>query len=183
MLANISVHEPAPPDDPDSPLAFSMEGNPDQPPSPLIPFFWSPGWNSIQAVNKFQSEIGGPLHGGNPGVRLIEPGKGEAPHPQAIPPEFQARPGEWLIVPVWHTFGSDELSRHAPGVAELAPEPYVALSPEDAAGLGEQVQLFGQKVPVRMLSELPRGIAAVPAGVPPFEGVAIPVWSKVTKVV
>ena len=57
MLANISVHEPKPPDDPDSPLSFSMEGNPDQPPSALLPFFWTPGWNSIQAVNKFQAEI------------------------------------------------------------------------------------------------------------------------------
>ena len=28
MLANISVHEPKPPDDPDSPLSFSMEGTP-----------------------------------------------------------------------------------------------------------------------------------------------------------
>ena len=75
MLANISVHEPKPPDDPDSPLSFSMEGNPDQPPSALLPFFWSPGWNSIQAVNKFQAEIGGPLRQGDPGVRLIEPGR------------------------------------------------------------------------------------------------------------
>ena len=54
MLANISVHEPKPPEDPDSPLSFSMEGYPDEPPAALIPFFWSPGWNSIQAVNKFQ---------------------------------------------------------------------------------------------------------------------------------
>ena len=63
MLANITVHEPKPPDDPDLPLAFSMEGNPGQPPPALITLFWSPGWNSIQAVNKFQSEIGGPLRG------------------------------------------------------------------------------------------------------------------------
>ena len=73
MLANITVHEPKPPEDFDSPLSFSMEGNPDQPPAALIPFFWSPGWNSIQAVNKYQSEIAGPLRGGPAGVRLIEP--------------------------------------------------------------------------------------------------------------
>ena len=39
MLANISVHEPKPPDDPDTPLSFSMEGTPDEPPGALIPFF------------------------------------------------------------------------------------------------------------------------------------------------
>ena len=73
MHANISVHEPKPPDDPDTPLSFSMEGTPDQPPGALIPFFWSPGWNSIQATNFYQTEIAGPLRGGDPGVRLIEP--------------------------------------------------------------------------------------------------------------
>ena len=59
ITANISVVEPKPPQDPDSALSYSMEGAPLQPPSALQPFFWSPGWNSIQAVNKFQSEIGG----------------------------------------------------------------------------------------------------------------------------
>ena len=73
MLANISVHEPKPPDDPDSALAFSMESGPESAPPSLIPFFWAPGWNSIQAINKFQSEVGGPLRGGDPGIRLIEP--------------------------------------------------------------------------------------------------------------
>ena len=73
--ANISVVEPKPPDDPDSALAYSMEGSPNQPPGALQPFFWSPGWNSIQAVNKFQSEVGGALRGGDPGVRLFEPSK------------------------------------------------------------------------------------------------------------
>ena len=181
MLANISVHEPTPPPDPDAPLTFSMEGNPDQPPAPLIPFFWSPGWNSIQSVNKFQSEIAGPLRGGNPGTRLIEPGTGAPPPPGAIPPAFEPRAGEWLVVPVWHTFGSDELSRSAPAVAQLAPAAYVALGTEDAAGFGEEAMVLGHKVPVRVAPELPRGVAGVPAGIPPFEGVLSPVWSAVAK--
>jgi NADH-quinone oxidoreductase subunit G len=50
-----------------------MEGYLNQPPSPLITRFWSPGWNSIQSVTKYQREVGGPLNGGDPGVRLIEP--------------------------------------------------------------------------------------------------------------
>ncbi len=73
MLANKTVHEPKPPDDPDSPLSFSMEGFGDRPPAALIPRYWSPGWNSVQSLNKFQSEVGGPLRGGDPGQRLIEP--------------------------------------------------------------------------------------------------------------
>ena len=73
MNANISVHEAQTNKDPDSPLVFSMEGFPDQPPSPLIPRFWAPGWNSEAAVNKYQEEVGGPLRGGNPGRPLIGP--------------------------------------------------------------------------------------------------------------
>ncbi len=73
MHAKENVNEPKTPDDPDSPLAYSMEGYQEQPPSSLIPRYWSPGWNSVQALNKFQQEVGGPLRGGDPGKRLIEP--------------------------------------------------------------------------------------------------------------
>jgi len=67
MLANINVSEPKPPEDEDSPLSFTMEGYRNEPPSSIIPFFWQPGWNSVQSINKYQIEIGGPLHGGDPG--------------------------------------------------------------------------------------------------------------------
>ncbi|MBR9999439.1 MAG: NADH-quinone oxidoreductase subunit NuoG, partial [Cyclobacteriaceae bacterium] len=75
MNAGNRVSEPKPPSDPDSPLSFSMEGYHGKPPSSIIPYFWSPGWNSPQAVNKFQIEVGGPLQGGDPGIRLFEPRK------------------------------------------------------------------------------------------------------------
>jgi NADH-quinone oxidoreductase subunit G len=71
MDANVTVVEPKPPNDPDAALSYSMEGALLQPPGALQPFFWSPGWNSIQAVNRFQSEIGAALRGGDPGVRLF----------------------------------------------------------------------------------------------------------------
>ena len=73
MYANQNVSEAKPPQDPESPLSFTMEGSPLQPPPALIPRFWAPGWNSIQSLNKFQAEVGGPLRGGDPGKRLIEP--------------------------------------------------------------------------------------------------------------
>ena len=52
---------PEPPHDPDAPLSFSMEGFHGPPPAALIPRYWAPGWNSVQALNKFQEEVGGPL--------------------------------------------------------------------------------------------------------------------------
>src|SRR5579863_4508428 len=108
-----------------------MEGYSGQPPSSLIPFFWTPGWNSYQAVNKFQEEIAGPLRQGDPGVRLIEPGEGVGVYSGAPPETFTARPDERLLVPLHHIFGSEELSADAPAVAELAPKSYVALNNND----------------------------------------------------
>ena len=71
MNSGVSVHEPQQAQDHESPLSFSMEGlNRDQPAS-LTPFVWAPGWNSNQSLQKFQSEVDGPLKGGSSGVRLI----------------------------------------------------------------------------------------------------------------
>ena len=67
MHADVDVSEPKPPDDPNSPLAFSMEGYEGRPPPALLAHDWAPHWNSVQALNKFQEEIGGPLRGGDPG--------------------------------------------------------------------------------------------------------------------
>ncbi len=180
-LAQISVHEPKPPDDPDTPLAFSMEGSPNQPPPAVTPFFWSPGWNSYQAINKFQEEIAGPLRGGDSGVRLFEPAaRGNGYFPGA-PRRFEPKPNEWLIVPIHHIFGSEELSRHAPGVAELAPQPYVALNPRDAEAFGAEVFCLGQRVRVRLAPEAPSGVVGVPADIPPFLGFDLPMRAEIRR--
>jgi NADH-quinone oxidoreductase subunit G len=181
MLANITVHEPKPPIDPDSALSFSMEGNPDQPPPALQPFFWTPGWNSIQAVNKFQEEIAGPMRHGDPGVRVLEPSAKKPPYFAQVPAPFQARDGEWLVVAFYHIFGSEELSCFSPGIAQLSPQPYVALNPEDAAEFGSEVELFGHRLPVTRIADLPRGLAGVPAGIPPFTGLDLPLWSRISR--
>ena len=73
MRANQSVHEPRTPQDPDTAFAYSMEGySGSAEPRSQVPFAWSPGWNSPQAWNKFQDEVGGHLRAGDPGTRLIE---------------------------------------------------------------------------------------------------------------
>ena len=190
MLANVNVSEPKPPDDPDSPLAFSMEGYPGQPPSSLIPFFWSPGWNSIQSVNKFQSEINGPLRGGDPGVRLIEPPQvSNWLYFSAPQKAFEARTDEWLLVPLYHVFGSEELSAQAPAIAQLAPGPYIALSAADAAGMQleegahVEVKLNGtmQRLPVMVRQGLPKGVVGVPAGLLSLEGAGLPLWTGLSR--
>lgn len=183
MRANISVHEPQPPDDPDSPLSFSMEGYEGQPPSPLIARFWAPGWNSVQALNKFQSEVGGPLRGGDPGQRLVESLPGEKfPYFDKTPVAFRPRDGELLVAPLYHIFGSEELSALSKGVAERASRPYLALNPDDAGARrlseGEEIDLILNgavyRLPVRLHPALPRGVAGAPVGLRELPWAALP---------
>jgi NADH-quinone oxidoreductase subunit G len=166
-------------------MAFSMEGYTEEPPSSLVPRFWAPAWNSYQAVNKFQIEVGGPLHGGDPGRRLIAgAAESKAPYFAAIPAAFVPREGEWLIIPAHHVFGSDELSILSPGVAELAPKPYVAMNAQDAARLGlkegQAVTLGSDPInlPLRIRPALPLGVAAVPAGLAGMPVLALPMWCR-----
>jgi NADH-quinone oxidoreductase subunit G len=216
MLANISVHEPKPPEDRGSPLSFSMEGYEGAPPAPLISRYWSPGWNSVQALNKFQQEVAGPLRGGDPGRRLIEPAtlpsslpsrEGEPPRPlgeragvrgisgaitffRNAPEAFKPKAGEWLIVPLSHIFGSEELSIHSPGIAERMPKPYLALNPQDAVRIkvseGEAVEISAAdmklRLPVKILPGLSMGTAGVPAGLPGVSAIALPQFSRILKV-
>lgn len=190
ILANIAVSEPKPPEDRDSPLSFTMEGTTKQPPSALLPFFWTPGWNSIQAVNKFQTEIAASLEGGDPGVRLIEPSHDTDPaYCTDVPAAFHRRSGEWLVAPLHHIFGSEEQSNSAPAVAELAPKPYVALNETDAREIGAaagdlvEVGLDGgwQHMPLRVEPALPSGVAGIPVGLPGTPALDQPVWSRISK--
>ena len=178
IRANLSVHEPRQPQDPDTALAFSMEGhNGTQAgtrPSALIPYAWAPGWNSPQSWNKFQDEVGGHLQGGDPGVRLIEPSGVPARDDRRIPEAFAARAGEWTALPLAHIFGSEELTARAAPVASLIPPAYVALHPADAKALEAKenstlkVSLPGETVylPLRCRSDVPRGTVGLAAGVP-----------------
>ena len=180
MQAHLTVHEPTPPSDPDSPLAFSMEGYRGEAlPSPVIPQFWAPRWNSNQAVNKFQQEVGGPLREELPGVRLITPSESSpAPWFTKIPPAFQAMAGRWLMLPVAEIFGTEELSLHASTIAERAPAPYIVLHPEEAGRLtlneGALLSLTVQgrvhQVRLRTAAETPAGTVglSLSGDLPPF---------------
>jgi NADH-quinone oxidoreductase subunit G len=193
IVANLSVHEPKPPDDPDSPLAYSMEGALVEPPAATVPRFWSPGWNSIQALNKYQEEINGPLRGGPAGVRLIEPAAGGAVFVAAVPDRFEppAPPadgsGAFYIVTRGQVFGSDEISRYAAPIAERIPPPFVAVAPDDAAragweaGSGVEVEVAGQRfvLPIALQADLPHGVAALPAGVGDLKGLHLPAWGRI----
>lgn len=188
MRANINVHEPKPAGDDDSPLAFSMEGFRGEPPAALLCRYWAPGWNSVQAVNKYQREINGPLKGGDPGLRLIEPEDADAaPYFTEIPQAFTPREKEWFIVALHQIFGSEELSALAPGIKENSPGMYLGLNPEDADNLGvregREVEVTmtdkAHAVKVMLVKGLPRGVAGFPTGMPGFPYVELPCWGTI----
>jgi len=183
LTADETIHEPKPPEDPDSPLSFSMEGYDGIPPAPLIARYWFPAWNSVQALNKFQSEIGLSLPGGGPGQRLIEPSKDrKISYFREIPEAFRPHRDKWLFISLHHIFGSEELSVHAPGISELSPKPYLALNPGDAARLGVEegneadisIDQRTFRLPVRISHSLVHGIAGLPSGLPSMEWIILP---------
>ncbi|MGA9617532.1 MAG: molybdopterin dinucleotide binding domain-containing protein, partial [Serratia proteamaculans] len=181
MRANISVHEPRQPQDKDTMFAFSMEGNN----SPFadrqqIPFAWAPGWNSPQAWNKFQAEVGGKLRHGDPGVRLIEAGEGKLGYFTQVPAAFGQQQG-WRVAPYYHLFGSDEMSQRSGVIQQRMPDAYVMVNPTDAAALGVnagalvEFSCAGQtlRLPVRLSETLAQGQVGLPLGLPGISPVLV----------
>ncbi len=190
MQAHYQVSEPKPPEDPDSPLSFTMEGFRGIPPAPLTPYFWSPGWNSPQAVNKYQVEIGGPLHGFHAGLRLLDrAGTPQDANGKTVRMNGKVPAGSWAVLPMPHIFGSEELSVYASGIRQRMPEPCLAICTEDARKFGvadgdrlslqlEQRELV---LPVRVLPEMPVYCVGVPYNIPPLTGLNWPVHGILRK--
>ncbi len=197
MHADVNVSEAQAPHDPDSPLSFTMEGFEGKPPSSIIPFVWSPGWNSAQAINKFQTEINGPLTDGNPGIRLfdipeasggfplIQNGYFSKPPAAFIPDEY-----EWLALPLYHIFGSEELSAQGSAIASRIPEPYVAVNLDDAARLGLSdgtlvvIKYHNRelKLSVNITLSIPLGIIGLPFGFEANKGIEFPFLTSIERI-
>ena len=169
MFANRTMHEPKAMPDTESPLAFSMEGANTGDVGALIPYVWAPGWNSNQAITRFQIEVGGRLRGGDPGTRLVRAGANGWPEARA---ESRAAPPArgFRLHALHEIFGSDELSALSAPIQERSPFPYVVLNPDDAATLGVaagdgvRTPAFDNAFEVRVHAALPRGTAAFPRG-------------------
>jgi NADH-quinone oxidoreductase subunit G len=187
--ANISVNEPGPPVDSDSPLDFSMEGYKGFPPPSLIPYYWSPGWNSPQAASKYMEEPDGRLKGTEPGVKLfMKHTHKEFNYGVDIPEPFSFRKEELFFIPVYRIFGSEELSSVAQAISEMIPEPYVLLNKNEANRLKliEQESYkfeIGQvtvQAGIRIDDHVPDGVAGLSYQLPGMTQIDFPVWGKRT---
>jgi NADH-quinone oxidoreductase subunit G len=89
------------------------------------------------------------------------------------------------VIPIFHIFGSEELSNHAHGISQLVPHPYVAIHSADASSLGikadEEIRAtigsssFELRVVLR--DDLTRGTIGLPVGLIPIEGFPAPTFA------
>jgi len=185
MRANVSVHEPMQPKDLDTGLTFSMEGySGTQTPGSMIPFAQAPGWNSPQAWNKYQDEIGGSLKQGDPGVRLFDLvdadrklAKREYVRPEpAQPIKTSIFQGQAKLVPVHNIYGSSPMAHRSPVVAEQMQAPAFQIGVEDAEHWQVKtndwlaITVDGQRVelPVLVVPYLAEGCIGYPVGQVPI---------------
>ncbi len=208
--AHQAVGEPGPLSDNETPLAFSMEGSHDHPPPALVPFYWAPGWNSVQALQKYTEAPKGQLKGGDPGIRLIEKpfqqpseairsleenaapafpdqGQGKEKNPETS----ELADDEWLIVPLCSVFGSEELSSRGDAIMQRIPAPYLIISEEEAGkkGLaaGRRVELLtGEtklQLTVRTEKEMAGKLAALSLALPGMPYISLPAKGTIRTVV
>ncbi|HLN73511.1 MAG TPA: NADH-quinone oxidoreductase subunit NuoG [Prolixibacteraceae bacterium] len=188
IRANVNVSEPKPPDDLDSPLAFSMEGTDQAPPSSLVTYYWKPGWNSYQAMNFYLDEPNGSMKGGDPGIRLLDDQKTPAPTVSAADESMPAKANEWVILPVYCIFGSEELSAEGQAVKERIPQPFVLVNSKNAPILpvnddGAFSLNIGEKilqVRARMDDSIPEGIIGLSVNLPGMDYIELPAYGKIS---
>lgn len=176
--AHVDVHEPCILKDHETMFNFSMEGNHTiQSSHKQVAFAWAPGWNSCQAWNKFQNEIGGHLHHGNPGVCLLKIKKYSMLNWfNIIPESFKVieNCNRWLVAPYWHLFGSEETSQKSKCIQDCMPTAYVMLNILDAKKLDMQENTWISftcldqilYLPIKLSMNLPEGHIGLPIGLP-----------------
>ena len=186
---NISVNEPKPPGDDDSPLVFSMEGYKGITPSSyIVPYYWSPGWNSAQAMNKYLDEPAGSMKYGDPGVRLLDEKGGQlSDFFKEIPDPFKPESGKFLVIPYNLIFGSEELSSGSKSVSELIPEPFLLINESEKIRLrtteNNKVKLTINQVSIiiniKIENTVPDGIACLSLLQPGIPFMNLPSWGRI----
>ena len=168
MRADVNVHEPRQEQDEEGIMTYSMEGVPALRDSTIFNTPWAGGWNSNQSVFKFQKHTGAALKQAENGHCLIqntvskkiwsEPGK-----------KGKKAAGGFQIFPLYHLFGSEELTARTDAIKEKATSAYIALNNTDAEKLGLQasdgvsVENNGS-VPYIIRSSIKAGTVGIPVG-------------------
>ncbi|MES2605532.1 MAG: hypothetical protein V4603_11385, partial [Pseudomonadota bacterium] len=134
MRAHLNVHEPKQEQDEDGIMNYSMEGVPPTKDATIFSSPWAPGWNSNQSVFKFQKTAGGELTQGGNGELLLDAFTGTKTFYPAT--TAKAAINGFAMFPIYHLFGSEELTARSEAIQAKATAAYVALNPVDIAKLG-----------------------------------------------
>ena len=149
----------------------------------MVPFYWTPGWNSVQAMYNYLDEPDGHMKGGDPGVRLFEQTDGsESGYYGISQQKSEVQKGELLIIPVYQIFGSDELSAVSPSISERIHEPFVFMNQKDSEILhlidGESVILeisnIKMNVKIKIENSIVQGLAGLSVNLPGMPYTDIP---------
>ncbi|ANG61290.1 NADH dehydrogenase (quinone) subunit G [Marinobacterium aestuarii] len=165
MHAHQQVREFPPPADADSPYSFSMEGVPG--PGAARASVWAPGWNSGQALNRFQQEVGADWRDAPALVRLDFRALDQ---PQFVPAPVMAGTPQWQLIPRYEVFAAEELSGYAPAVAERAGPAVLGIDSQSARRLNvtswDSLELHyggcSQTLYVQVEKSLPADSLAIP---------------------
>jgi NADH-quinone oxidoreductase subunit G len=119
------------------------------------------------------------MRGGPIGKRLWENGAGYLAAFLPADPEAPLNSGEFWLTPRAAIFGSEELSRIAPGIASVIPAPMIRLHPDDAAKLSVaegdmlsfQIDATTYTLPAKLDEGVARSVAIIPAGYPETAGI------------
>lgn len=182
MNAHLNVHESCVLPNNETMFTFSMEGNHySRSLHKQIAFAWSPGWNSPQAWNKFQTQIGEHLYPEDPGVRLFKTlsynnCNNKKKWFENIPNILiiENNSDNWLIAPYWHLFGSEYTSQQSECIKDCMLDPYAMINIADAKRLNIQENMFIQFrcsdktlcLPVKFSVNLPIKHIGLPVGFP-----------------
>lgn len=175
LYADQKVSENKQPVDEDSALSYSMEGSPVNRPAALNPLVWTPGWNSNEAINKFQEEINGPLLGGDPGMLLFDKPDLKSSEMLVFSEGGQgssvSESGKVTAVAHSRLFDGEALSARSTALRQRASRPVARINPETAQdlnlGTAQQVTLalHGQSttLPLVQDADVAAGIVVLPA--------------------
>ena len=136
MRADVNVHEPKQEQDEDGVMVYSMEGVPAIKDAAVLNSPWAPGWNSNQSIFKFQEFAGGPLKQSSHGQHLLTNTSTKKRWYEYT--DLKDTSKGFKVFPLYHLFGSEELSAFTPAIQEKATSAYIALNAEDVDKLGLQ---------------------------------------------
>ncbi len=173
LYAHISMHEPSPPQDPDSPLVYSMEGARRKIPLPLVSSSWQPSWNSVQAsfIDTLKARDDQDHQACRQSIfDLVKP-SAKPPSRHATSDLNQKQKPQFYLVPEYNIFTSEERAAYS-SLSSRAADIKAKISQPDAQALGladgSVINLSSEKISesftVAVDHKLVAGVITLPFG-------------------